>query len=68
MGADFPSFARSQEVHIMHPFKADFYGLQIQTVVLGYIRPEYNYVNVGAYLLLMLHSGPDGPMLTSPPP
>lgn len=36
-----------QEVHIMHPFKADFYGLHIKTIVLGYIRPEYNYVNVG---------------------
>lgn len=35
----------------MHPFKADFYGLQIKTIVLGYIRPEYNYVDVGEYLM-----------------
>ena len=33
----------------MHPFKADFYGLQIKTIVLGYIRPEYNYVDVGEH-------------------
>ncbi|PWN28546.1 riboflavin kinase, partial [Jaminaea rosea] len=39
---------KTAEVHIMHPFKRDFYGLQIQVIVLGYIRPEYNYVDVEA--------------------
>lgn len=32
----------------MHPFSTDFYGLQIRVIVLGYIRPEYNYVDVEA--------------------
>lgn len=31
----------------MHKFAADFYGLEIRVVVLGYIRPEYNYVDKG---------------------
>lgn len=39
---------KTAEVHVMHPFKRDFYGLQIRVVVLGFIRPEYNYVDVGA--------------------
>lgn len=29
----------------MHKFAADFYGLEVRVVVLGYIRPEYNYVS-----------------------
>ncbi|CAO1630091.1 unnamed protein product [Parajaminaea phylloscopi] len=39
---------KTAEVHLMHPFKTDFYGLQIKVVVLGYIRPEYNYVSLDA--------------------
>ncbi|WVQ85506.1 hypothetical protein IAT38_007671 [Cryptococcus sp. DSM 104549] len=33
------------EVHIMHPFKADFYGHHMSVLVLGYIRPELDYVS-----------------------
>ncbi|OBT97685.1 riboflavin kinase [Pseudogymnoascus verrucosus] len=36
---------RSAEVHIMHPFPADFYGTQMALSILGYIRPEYDYVD-----------------------
>lgn len=38
---------KTAEVHIMHPFLTDFYGLQIRVIVLGYIRPEYNYTSLG---------------------
>jgi len=31
----------------MHDFKADFYGRDMQAVVLGYIRPELDYTSRG---------------------
>ncbi|PWN97330.1 riboflavin kinase [Tilletiopsis washingtonensis] len=34
---------RTGEVHIMHQFASDFYGLEQRVVILGYLRPEYNY-------------------------
>ncbi|KAJ1025126.1 hypothetical protein NDA16_002632 [Ustilago loliicola] len=34
---------KTAEVHILHEFGGDFYGLEIRVVVLGYVRPEYNY-------------------------
>lgn len=34
-----------QEVHILHPFPADFYGAPLALSILGYIRPEYDYVD-----------------------
>ncbi|KAK7470898.1 riboflavin kinase [Stygiomarasmius scandens] len=33
------------EIHIMHEFKADFYGYDMRVVVLGYIRPELDYTS-----------------------
>ncbi|THH33821.1 hypothetical protein EUX98_g373 [Antrodiella citrinella] len=33
------------EIHIMHEFKSDFYGKEMKAVVLGYIRPELDYVS-----------------------
>ncbi|KAG6843310.1 hypothetical protein H0H87_005963 [Tephrocybe sp. NHM501043] len=33
------------EIHIMHDFQADFYGLEMRAVVLGYIRPELDYIS-----------------------
>jgi len=36
---------RSVEVHIMHSFGSDFYGARLSLVILGYIRPEYDYVS-----------------------
>lgn len=40
----------------MHPFSTDFYGLQIRVIVLGYIRPEYNYTSLGEFQSHMSHS------------
>lgn len=36
---------KTAEVHVIHNFQADFYGLEMRVVVLGYIRPEFNYVS-----------------------
>ena len=36
---------RSVEVHIMHGFDADFYESHMNLVILGFIRPEYDYVS-----------------------
>ncbi|KAF8897315.1 riboflavin kinase [Infundibulicybe gibba] len=33
------------EIHIMHEFRSDFYGLEMRAVVLGYIRPELDYTS-----------------------
>jgi len=33
------------EIHIMHNFKSDFYGHHMKVIVLGYIRPELDYVS-----------------------
>jgi len=35
----------TQEVHILHKFPQDFYGSQMALSILGYIRPEYDYVS-----------------------
>jgi riboflavin kinase len=40
--------ADGQEVHIIHPFAHDFYGHDMSVLVLGYIRPELNYISKGA--------------------
>ncbi|EGG12078.1 uncharacterized protein MELLADRAFT_102002 [Melampsora larici-populina 98AG31] len=31
------------EVHVLFEFDQDFYGVEMKVMVLGYIRPEYNY-------------------------
>lgn len=36
-----------QEVHILHDYPSDFYGLELRVVILGFIRPEYNYAGLG---------------------
>ncbi|PSR73462.1 hypothetical protein PHLCEN_2v10754 [Hermanssonia centrifuga] len=33
------------EIHIMHDFSNDFYGHEMKAIVLGYIRPELDYVS-----------------------
>ncbi|KAF8639658.1 hypothetical protein AX17_000923 [Amanita inopinata Kibby_2008] len=33
------------EIHIMHDFQADFYGYEMRALVLGYIRPEFDYTS-----------------------
>jgi len=41
---------RSVEVHIMHTFPRDFYGVNMKLLVLGYIRPELDYVSKEALI------------------
>lgn len=36
---------RSVEVHVLEKFDADFYGAHMNLVILGFIRPEYDYVS-----------------------
>ncbi|CAD6449385.1 2156af56-60de-4431-81d5-ca79ac8cd4e7 [Sclerotinia trifoliorum] len=36
---------RSAEVHLLHTFTQDFYGSQMRVKILGYIRPELDYVD-----------------------
>jgi riboflavin kinase len=36
---------RSIEIHLLHAFDEDFYGAMLRLVILGYIRPEYDYVS-----------------------
>lgn len=38
------------EIHVMHQFKSDFYGCKLKAVVLGYIRPELDYVSRDALI------------------
>ncbi|KAL0580753.1 riboflavin kinase [Marasmius crinis-equi] len=33
------------EIHVMHEFKNDFYGIEVKAVVLGYIRPELDFTS-----------------------
>jgi riboflavin kinase len=37
----------------MHDFKSDFYGHDMQAVVLGYIRPELDYTSKGSSFALL---------------
>lgn len=37
-----------QEVHIIHSFQNDFYAHDMSVLVLGYIRPELDYVSKGS--------------------
>ena len=37
---------RSVEIHILEDFQSDFYGANLNLIVLGYIRPEYDYVSL----------------------
>ncbi|CCF50903.1 hypothetical protein NDA11_003429 [Ustilago hordei] len=41
---------KTAEVHILHEFGADFYDHEIRVVVLGYVRPEYNYESMDALI------------------
>jgi len=37
---------RSVEIHILHEFGRDFYEHHLNILILGFIRPEYDYVSV----------------------
>lgn len=41
---------RSVEIHIMHHFTHDFYGSHMNLLVLGFIRPELDYVSKEALI------------------
>lgn len=41
---------RSVEVHIVHSFPEDFYGVRMNLIILGFIRPEYDYVSKEALI------------------
>ncbi|CAG8668192.1 10712_t:CDS:2 [Dentiscutata erythropus] len=41
---------KSAEVHIMHVFPEDFYGVELRVIVLGYIRPERDYDSIDALI------------------
>ena len=39
-----------KEVHIIHDFAKDFYGLELKVIILGYIRPELDYTSRREFL------------------
>jgi riboflavin kinase len=39
---------RSVEIHILHRFTHDFYGAALNLLILGFIRPEYDYTSLEA--------------------
>ncbi|BGP19457.1 hypothetical protein JCM10213_006277 [Rhodosporidiobolus nylandii] len=41
---------RTAEVHILHSYPSDFYGKELRVVMLGFIRPEYNYSSMDALI------------------
>ncbi|GAA5890165.1 hypothetical protein JCM16303_004217 [Sporobolomyces ruberrimus] len=41
---------RTAEVHILHSYPSDFYGKELRVIMLGFIRPEYNYSSMDALI------------------
>jgi len=41
---------RSAEVHVLHKFRADFYGAQMRLLLLGYVRDELDYSGLEALI------------------
>lgn len=39
---------RSAEVHVLHAFRADFYGAHMRLLLLGYVRDELDYSGLEA--------------------
>ena len=46
----FPPLILPQEVHILHHFPRDFYSSPMKLLILGFIRPEYDYVSRDALI------------------
>ncbi|CAJ0637411.1 13172_t:CDS:2 [Entrophospora sp. SA101] len=44
------SASTAAEVHIMHEFSEEFYGKELRVIVLGYIRPERDYISVDSLI------------------
>ena len=36
----------------MYPFTRDFYGHEMKVIVLGYIRPELDYISKGKHRII----------------
>lgn len=53
-GADIRGLTIAQEVHILHEYPSDFYAKELRVVMLGFIRPEFNYAGLGARALAPL--------------
>ncbi|GAA5828353.1 hypothetical protein JCM5353_004803 [Sporobolomyces roseus] len=41
---------RTAEVHILNDYGSDFYGKELRVIMLGFIRPEYNYSSLDALI------------------
>ncbi|MCJ1316495.1 riboflavin kinase [Xylographa vitiligo] len=41
---------RSVEVHVLHAFPRDFYGAHLNLLILGFVRPEADYVSKEALI------------------
>lgn len=41
---------KTGEIHIIHKYSSPFYGAHIKFTILGYIRPEYDYVSKEALM------------------
>lgn len=41
---------RSIEIHILRTFSSDFYTHSLNLLILGFIRPEYDYVNLDSLI------------------
>jgi len=41
---------KTAEVHIMHEYHDDFYGKDMRVVILGYIRPQFDYTTLDALI------------------
>jgi riboflavin kinase len=41
---------RSAEVHVLHEFAADFYGVDMRLLILGFIREEKDYSGLDALI------------------
>ncbi|KAJ3734363.1 riboflavin kinase-domain-containing protein [Lentinula guzmanii] len=44
------------EIHVMYDYGVDFYGLDIKVLVLGYVRPELDYLSRGEYKYISFSS------------
>lgn len=42
--------ARSAEVHVLHEFGADFYGVEMRLLITGFIREEKDYAELEALI------------------
>lgn len=47
---DLETNGQKKEVHLLSTFAQDFYGAELRLLVLGYIRPEADYVSKEALI------------------